>query len=163
MVKLSEFNVHYLLIDDEPKHTKIGLNYQLSYENKNPVIQLPKGVIKHLRANVDGAIDFRVRDSIVTISLDPLAMDSLREIQTKLIYKASSVYPTTEFKPFVDNDLMVKIVPETRCFDFTRKEIPKSSIEEGMEVVVLMETKGMWVTKVSSTLMWTVKQIMITS
>lgn len=149
MVKLTEFNVHYLLIDDEPKHTKIGLNYQLSYENKNPVIQLPKGVVKC------------IKNDIVTISLDTLAIETLREIQSKLVYKALSAFPKTEFKPFVDNDLMVKITPDTKCYNELKKEIPKSCLETGMCVIILMETKGMWAAKLSSTLMWTIKQVMI--
>ena len=62
------------------------------------------------------------------------------------------------FSDYLGSELMVKTTSKTMGFTKTKEFVSKSSLKEDDDVILILTTTGTWTDKVSTNLVWTVKQ-----
>jgi len=65
----------------------------------------------------------------------------------------------SNFRPFMEKDLLVKTDDSTMGFSRNKDFLPLSNLEINDTVIVILTTTGVWSDEVSSNLVWKVKQI----
>ena len=62
------------------------------------------------------------------------------------------------FSDYLGSELMVKTTNKTMGFTKTKEFISTSELKEGDDIIMILTTTGTWTDKVSTNLVWTVKQ-----
>jgi hypothetical protein len=163
---INSYNINKLVIQTSTK-TKIGFNSKIKYNDLDFIIQTP--VCKVLE------IDQDCRNPFCRVSF-PLNKNfthfqffyGLEEKVLEYIENFKKIESENLRETFVsslertENEIIlnIKLKPKTLYFDKHKTQIPKYDVKKDNKVILLLDTKGIWIDEISCIMKWNSVQIL---
>jgi len=144
-----------------PKKTKIGLNLTINYDTDNFSVQTP--VCKLVSIDCEDksrcVISFIISKNFQYFQFFLALEEKIKQdCNNKYIDKQSYI---SSIKNYENSriEISIKLNTKTVLFDKKKEPISRYSLRKGDKVILLLETKGIWIDEVTYTMKWNAIQI----
>lgn len=159
-INVKQYNINKLKILPEMK-TKIGYNSKIQYNNNNFLVQTPVCEVLENDYENNCTIKFNIQKNFSHFqffySLEQSILDFLEKSKYGSREKFISSLNRTE-----DGEMIMKIKLNSKCLYFNKNQdqIIKYDIKIGDKIIIVLETKGIWMDNISCTMKWNSYQIL---